>query len=331
MNAGKAFALGWRIVPRLPDPVGRAIFDLVALGAWLAHGGGVRQLERNLQRLRPEASRRQLRRLSRAGMRSYMRYYCETFQMPGWTGERLDARVRLAGGEDLKADLAEGKSVVLAVAHTGNWDLSGSWSVRNLGPVVTVVERLEPEELYQEFLAFREAQGVIVVPYEKGGNVFRTLIRHAKTGGHIIPLLADRDLSRGGIEVTLAGHRARVAPGPAALSLATGSRVYPTRIYYERLHGTRRRAAGTPWGTVLDFAPALEMPQAPTREEAIAALTQAWVDAVVESLNARPQSWHMLQKVFVDDLDPVRLAAATGAAGTDPVKGTDRGAGTEPA
>jgi lauroyl/myristoyl acyltransferase len=32
-------------------------------------------------------------------------------------------------------------------------------------------------------------------------------------------------------------------------------------------------------------------------------------------IRAYPEDWHMLQKVFVADLDPARLAAAEGTAG----------------
>lgn len=310
MNAGRAFALGWRLVGRLPDAVGRGLFDVIATGAWVLRGSGVRQLERNLARLRPDASGRELRRLSRAGMRSYMRYYCEAFQMPSWPEAQLDAHVRAVNDEEIRAELAAGRSVVLAVAHAGNWDLAGAWAARNIGPVVAVVERLEPEELFREFLRFREEQGITVVPFERGGGVFRQLIRYVRTTASLLPLLADRDLSRRGIEVTLAGHPARVAPGPAALSLATGARLVPSRVYYERLHGERRRRARSPWGVVMDFAPSVSVPDGVDRSEAAVALTQAWVDAIVESLAARPHSWHMLQKVFVADLDPVRLQAA---------------------
>jgi lauroyl/myristoyl acyltransferase len=290
VNTGRAYALAWRVFVRLPEVVGRVVFDAVGQVAWALHGDGVRQLERNLARLRPDYSPRELRRLSRAGMRSYMRYFCQAFQMPGWAPSELDARVRLVGGEDLKADLAEGRTVVLAVAHTGNWDLAGAWAARNLGPLVTVVERLKPEELYQEFLAFREANGVTVVPYERGG-VFRKLLVHARAGGRVMPIIADRDLSRGG---------------------ADG---FPTRIYFERLRGEARRAAGGPWGMVLDFDAALAAPGGTSRQADIAELTQAWVDSLSTSILEHPEDWHMLQKVFVADLDPERYAAATGGGG----------------
>jgi KDO2-lipid IV(A) lauroyltransferase len=314
VNAGHAFALAWKVFKRLPLWLGRALFSALAVAAWFARGSGVRQLEQNLARLRPGLPRRDLRRLSLAGMRSYMRYYCETFQLPAMTGAQIDARVRAVGLGPIEADLAAGRSVVMAVAHCGNWDLAGAWGARNFGPVVSVVEKLEPEELFREFLEFRESLGMTIVPFVPGGGVFRELIRHARTGANVIPLLADRDLSRGGVEVVLAGHLARVATGPAALSLATGARLFPARVRYERLRGARRRAAGGPWGLVLDFDAPLVAPADVPKEHAVAELTQDWVDSLTESILAHPQDWHMLQKVFVEDLDPARRSGSSSAA-----------------
>jgi KDO2-lipid IV(A) lauroyltransferase len=307
VNTGRLFGAAWRVVPRLPGALARGAFDAAAVAAWLARPGGVRRLEANLARVRPTASPRELRRLSRAGMRSYLRYYCEAFQLAGWSPQRVDARVRALGDEHLRTDLAAGRSVVLALAHCGNWDLAGAWAGRALGRVVTVVERLEPAELFREYVAFRESFGTTVIPLDKGGNVFRTLIGHARGGAVVIPLLADRDLTAAGVEVDLFGHAARVAPGPAALALATGARLYPVRITYERLRGARRRAAGGPWGILVDFAPPCVPPEGAPRGEAIAAMSQQWVDAVAEAIGRHPQDWHMLQRVFVEDLDPARV------------------------
>jgi phosphatidylinositol dimannoside acyltransferase len=38
-------------------------------------------------------------------------------------------------------------------------------------------------------------------------------------------------------------------------------------------------------------------------------------DGFEAGISAYPQDWHMLQNVFVADIDPERLAAAEGAAG----------------
>lgn len=318
LDMARLFAFAWRVVGTVPDVVVRGLFRAVADVLWLLRGGGVRQLEANLRRVRPQARPEEVRRLSLHGMRSYMRYYGEAFALVGVAPEQIDARVRVVNDDALRAALAEGRTVVMALGHLGNWDLAGAWATRNLGRTVTVAERLKPEALFQEFLRFRESLGLEIIALDGagGGGVFRELVRAVKQpGGGLVPLLADRDLTARGVEVDLFGERARVAAGPAALAVATGAPLCATAITYERLHGARRRAAGTAWGIVIEFGRVLPVPDDVPRPERVAALTQAWVDDLGAGIARAPQDWHMLQKVFVADLDPERYARTREAAG----------------
>ena len=52
------------------------------------------------------------------------------------------------------------------------------------------------------------------------------------------------------------------------------------------------------------------------RADRVRAMTQAWVDEFAAGVRQRPQDWHMLQKVFVEDLDPERYAATLAAQGS---------------
>lgn len=315
VDTAKLFTFAWRNAGRLPGPVLRGLCNVGADVAWLLHGGGVRQLERNLQRVRPTASRRALRRLSRAGMRSYMRYYGEAFALASLTPDQIAARVRTVGVKELREHLDAGETVILALGHLGNWDLAGAYSTVHIAPVTTVAERLKPEELFLEFLAFREGLGMTIIPLTGGGDVFRDLMRTVRTGPRLLPLLADRDLTARGVEVDLFGHRARVAAGPAALAVSSGAALSPTVIRYERLHGERRRAAGSPWGIVIDFRPPVVVPTDVPRADRVREVTQLWVDAMADGIAAQPEDWHMLQKVFVADLDPARYAETLAAEG----------------
>ncbi|NLF04997.1 MAG: phosphatidylinositol mannoside acyltransferase [Actinomycetales bacterium] len=309
--SGTAFARVWRLAQRAPAWFVRAACAVAAFVAWVARLGGVRQLEENLRRVRPDLDPRGLRRLSRAGMASYLRYYAEIFEVHKLTPDQLTARVRPEGHEAVQEYFEQGRSVVLALTHMGNWDLAGAWASRELAPVTSVAEVLEPRELFEEFVALREGIGIAVVPLERGADVFRQLVRIVRGGGQLVPLLADRDLTARGAEVDLFGERSSVAVGPAALGIATGTPVVPTGIFYERLHGARRRAAGSRWGIVLRFHPAVELPADVAKEDRVRHVTQAWVDAVAGDIAAHPQDWHMLQKVFVADLDPERYVRAT--------------------
>jgi KDO2-lipid IV(A) lauroyltransferase len=314
-DVARAYAFAWRVTGKVPDPLMRGVFRLAADVTWLLRGSGVRQLEANLRRVRPHASPAEVRRLALRGMRSYLRYFGEAFALVGARPEQIDARVRVVDADAVRAALGEERTVVMALGHMGNWDLAGAWAVRNLGPTTTVAERLKPEALFQEFLAFRERIGLEIIALSgPGGGVFRELVRAVKRpGGGLLPLLADRDLTARGVEVDLFGERARVAAGPAALAVATGAPLCATAITYERLTGARRRAAGTSWGIVIEFGPLLTVPDDVPRAERVAALTQAWVDALAAGIARAPEDWHMLQKVFVADLDPERYARTLAA------------------
>ena len=85
---------GWRLVRLLPERVAYAAFDLAADLAWWQRGAGVRRLEANLARVRPDLDLDGLRRLSRAGLRSYLRYWCDSFRLPDWDRDRVVSTVR---------------------------------------------------------------------------------------------------------------------------------------------------------------------------------------------------------------------------------------------
>ena len=319
IDVARLYTFAWRHAPKIPEPVLRAAFTVVADVTWLRRTSGVRRLEANYARVRPDLDAPQLRRLSRAGMRSYMRYFREAFTLQGATADQIAARVRTEGMENVEPHVRAGRAVSLALAHLGNWDLAGAYATPHLAPVLTVAERLEPEELFTEFVAFRRSIGIEALPLGDA-DVFRRLVRGAAAGGIIVPLLADRDLTARGLEVDLCGHRARVAAGPATLAITARVPLVPVGIAYERLDGARRRAAGTPWGIVLRFYPEVPVPEVaradgkPDRHAQAAIMTQGWVDAVARSIVESTQDWHMLQRVFVDDLDAERYASTSGEA-----------------
>lgn len=311
MNVASAYTFAWRNATKIPEPVLRGLFTLVADLTWLRRTKGVRRLEANYARVRPDLDAAAVRRLSRAGMRSYMRYFREAFTLQGLSPERLRARVRVEGyDEHIRPGVDAGGAVSLALGHLGNWDLAGAYGSRYLANVLTVAERLKPEELFDEFVRFRSSIGIKVLPLGNG-DTLGALIRGAKEGSKLIPLLSDRDLTARGIEVDLAGHRARVAAGPALLGLDAGVPVHAVGINYERLRGARRRAAGTPWGIVIRFHPPLPVPDAGLpRDERARLLTQSWVDQLAGTIVEHTQDWHMLQRVFLADLGPARQQPA---------------------
>lgn len=304
-----AYLGGWRLVRVLPERLAYRLFEALADVAWRRRGKGVRRLEANLRRARPDADQQTLRALSREGMRSYLRYWCDAFRMPSWSADRIAGTCRPVGDGPVREALASGRGVVMALSHQGNWDHAGAWSALRLAKVTTVAERLEPTEVFDAFVAFRERLGMEILPLTGGGEVFRTLTRRLRDGG-FVPLLADRDLTSTGVEVAFLGEPARMAAGPAALAELTGAALVPVSIYYEP-----SAASPSGWGIAVDFAPEVVVHDLPQRSQRVAAMTQACADVLGAGIAAHPQDWHMLQRVFVADLEPRRSPAdASGSA-----------------
>jgi KDO2-lipid IV(A) lauroyltransferase len=296
--AVSGYRLGWGTVRRLPERTAHAAFDRIADLTTARGGKGVQRLRSNYARVRPELDEAALDALVREGMRSYLRYYCEAFRLPDRSKADIAASVRVEGDGPVRAELAAGRPVVCFLGHLGNWDLAGAWGTTELARVVTVAERLEPEEVYAEFLAFRESLGMTILPLTGGGDVFAQLRGHL-TRPVLMPLLADRDLTDRGVEVGLCGQRTKMAAGPAALSLATGAALHPVSIHYERLDRPSWKHR-----IVITFHDRVEVPSTGTTRARAVAMTQECADALGAAIVEHTADWHMLQRVFLDDLEP---------------------------
>ncbi|MEV6761806.1 phosphatidylinositol mannoside acyltransferase [Streptomyces sp. NPDC051105] len=288
------YGLGWSTVKRLPEPVavrlGRTVADL----AWRQRGKGVERLESNYARVLPDASPERLRELSRAGMRSYLRYWMESFRLPAWSEDRIRAGFAPKDVHHLTDGLASGKGVIIALPHLANWDLAGAWVTTELKtPFTTVAERLKPETLYDRFVAYREGLGMEVLPHS-GGSAFGTLARRLRDGG-LICLVADRDLSASGVEVDFFGDTARMPAGPALLAQQTGAYLLPVTLWYDDTPVMKGRV----------HAP-IDVPESGDRDSKTSVMTQALADAFATGIADHPEDWHMLQRLWLADLDPAK-------------------------
>jgi KDO2-lipid IV(A) lauroyltransferase len=300
------YAGAWALVRRLPERVAYGVFDLVADAVWWRRIPAVRRLESNLRRARPGMSGDELRALSRAGMRSYLRYWCDAFRLPDWSHERVVSSVRVVGEEHLRASTGEGRrGVVGALMHMGNWDHAGAWASLTGVPVVTVAERLRPERLYRRFLAYREGLGMEILPLTGGERDLLDVLSARLRDGRLVPLLADRDLRATGIQVELLGEPTRMPPGPAMLALRTGAALHPVSIWHEEAGTARPRL-------VIRFHDEVPPPEAGTTRDKVTAMTQQVADVFGAAIAEHPADWHMLQPLWLADLDPDRVRRLTG-------------------
>jgi lauroyl/myristoyl acyltransferase len=290
------YLTGWSGIRWLPERSAYRMFRGIADGAYRRNGKGVSRLRSNLQRALGDADRRTREHAVHEGMRSYMRYWCDAFRLPDWRPEDIPRRVTVIGEENLTSQLATGHGVVAALPHMANWDLAGAWACRTHTTVTTVAEQLEPRRLYDRFVAFRSQLGMEILPLG-GSGVMDRLVEAAREG-HIVPLLADRDLTASGVEVTLLAEPVKVPAGPAVLSRRSGLPLTPVTLAYR----------GTEPHHLLEitFHDPVEPSTHADTDEAVRRQLQMMADVFSSGIRADPQDWHMLQRVFVADLDPSR-------------------------
>ncbi len=307
-----AYSTGWGAVRRMPEKSAYKNFDRVADQLWRSRGAGVRQLEKNLGRVVPDASSADLRDMSHESMRKYFRYWCDAFRIPDWSRERIVDTFGCVDEHNLSDGLASGNGVIVAPCHMGNWDHGGAWAALVHAPVTAVAERLEPERLFERFLEYRASLGMRIYPLGQP-NVVDNLAQELRTEGRIVGLVSDRDLTARGIEVDFFGDKTRMPAGPANLALRTDATLVPATLWYDgpkafaQMHDPVTIPAGAPRGDDAKLQPGYE--------EAISAMTQQIASAFEGGIRQRPTDWHMLQKLWLSDLDPDRLAASDAAGG----------------
>ena len=293
-------SLAFSIAPRLPL---RLVMRMADVGASIAARRGGAMIDRlcaNMARLtgtEPSADE------VRGAVRSHIRNYAEQLMLGSRRGAPLLDGVAFEGFEALAAASEDGP-VVLALGHSGSWDRAGAWVCAHGRGIVTVAEKVEPPALFEHFVSLREGLGMEIIGVAKGESVFSTLIERVRGRSVIVPLLADRDISGSGIEVDLGTRRALVAAGPAALATKLERPLFAACITYENETPTgadvRVRCVG-PINADGQERPGLNR---------VEALTQAWVDDFAAMMATKAQDWHMMQRVYVEDLDPERLARA---------------------
>src|SRR5580658_6065625 len=298
------YGLGRSGVCRLPESWMQSAFRFFADLAWRRQGPGVQVLEGNLRRVvGSQASGEQLRGLSRQVVRSYARYWLEVFRLPVIPAARLLGGMHVTGHVRAIFDYpAAGRGVILALPHMGNYDLAGAWLIaKGAGSVTVVAERLKPESVYDRFVAFREGIGMQVLPASGGTSSAFGILAQRLRAGKTVGLVCDRDVTGAGMEVEFFGEKARMMGGAAALAVQTGAALMPVILWFE----------GSQWGAHVHEE--IPVPAEGDGEQKAAAMMQEVARLFEAGLRAHPQDWHMLQRVFVADLDPGRLRRAAGS------------------
>ena len=273
-------SLSW-LAPLLPTRSGRSAYESAGrLFFRLASGVRATVAANQAQVLGRPVDDPLVQASTREAFALYGRYWFDTFNVLGWSDERVMDSFRFEGAEHVEKGLADGKGVVIALPHTGNWDVGGRAMGLRVAPVVSVAEHLKPDRLFELFLEHRRQLGMEIIDLSSD-HVGRQLTQRLEQN-RIVALVADRDLSGGGVEVEMFGRTRRMPAGPALLALSSGAPLLSGPTY------TTREG----WVEVLT---PVSIESTGKRKDDIIALTRALAAAFERAIAAAPPDWHLFQ------------------------------------
>ncbi len=269
----------------LPELVARRLGEMLGYGASFLMPRRLARAERHMRRVMGEKAA--ARRAARRCFASYGRYWAEMFWIRRWRTAGVLNHVSVEGLEHLEMACRAGRGVVVAMPHLGNFEVC-SLVARQLGlQSLGVAETLWNRPITQWFLRWRRAMGIQIVL--TGDPNRRALLDHLGNGG-LVGLMADRDVTRSGIDVTFFGERTRLPAGPVRLALRTGAPLLPAASYFRDGRGHR-----------LVIRPPLILPENGSARERIARGTQLVAHALEELIREAPTQWHLLQPNWPSD------------------------------
>jgi phosphatidylinositol dimannoside acyltransferase len=149
--------------------------------------------------------------------------------------------------------------------------------------VTAVVERLQQPDVFDWFVDLRSSYGIHVVP---AGPDALAALAVAVRRRHVVCLLADRDLSGGGLPVEFFGAPTTLPAGPAVLSMRTGAPVHVTAVYF------------TGSGHHCVVGPPLRAERRGRLREDAQVFTQRIAVELEALIRRAPEQWHVLEPLW---------------------------------
>lgn len=280
------YLFAWKFIGILPEKIAYALASFVADFVFKKNSKGVKRLRSNYKRVKPEISDKELNHLTKLGMRSYLRYWFDTFRLNKWSKNRIIETTYVIRENLLRDPIALRKGCIVALPHAGNWDHAAAYFCSTGITLTAVVEKLKPEAIFKKFLDYRSSIGIEPISHKE--KTIPILLERLRSG-KLVALVADRDMSRSGVEVDFLGGVAKMPSGPAILAIESGAPLLTAYIRY------------LDKGIEITFDETIKLPVSGTIEEQIKIVTQSIANNFAKRIKDSPVDWHMLQRIWIDE------------------------------
>ena len=215
------------------------------------------------------------------------RMVIEVMRFPLLNEKTIHEQVQVEGLEYLEAAYAEGKGVIMATGHYGNWELLGATVALHGYPMLSITRKQNNSHMDKAINEFREMVGQQVT-YNRGKHGLLAISRMLKEK-NLLGVLFDQDTNDDGVELDLFGKRSVIPMGAAALSRIYGSPILPIFMH--------NNDAGTCCAKIY---PPLYTPKTGDKQRDFYQVTRKLVDILEMEIINHPEMWFWVHDRWKD-------------------------------
>jgi len=293
---------GMKLLLHLPERVVWPLAGLAGRVSYRASGGRRDYARRNLRRVvtwmaangrgderyrRAATDPAALEQLVKDAFRHHAYYSVELARAPGCDARWISERLIVETPEAVTELLSTRRAMILIGMHFGAIEMPGMLAVQGVGALVTPMEFVTNPRIQRYIYSSRAAVGTTIVSLADAPRELIAALRRNEPVG----LVADRDITGGGIEVQMFGATTKIPAGPALIATESGAPVC--------MGAVRRTAPGRYRGKLLPLpasegASRKERSRAMLRDEA-----RHFEDFIVDA----PEQWLALFHPIWPDLE----------------------------
>jgi len=227
------------------------------------------------------------RQIADDSLHRFGRMVVEVLRFPLLNKDNISQNVTVEGLEHLEAAYAQGKGVIMATGHYGNWELLGATVALHGYPMLSITRKQNNSYMDKAINEFRQMVGQQVT-YNRGGHGLLAISRMLKEK-KLLGVLYDQDTNDDGVEIDLFGKRSIIPLGPAALSRIYGSPILPIFLHNN-----------DDWTCTAKIYPPLYTPKTKNKQDDFYQVTRQLVTILEQEIIAHPEMWFWVHDRWKD-------------------------------
>jgi KDO2-lipid IV(A) lauroyltransferase len=177
----------------------------------------------NLSKCFPSKSQAEIKIITKGMFRNETKSLFELMNFPRINSEFITQISKIDNIPLIYNSLKKGNGILLASAHTGNWELAAAAIANLFGSINVIAKKIYINKIHRVVLKYRTDKNIKVILRDDKNCVSKIL--KALRSGEIVAILIDQDTNVSGVFVDFFGYKTWTPAGIAVLALRTGADV----------------------------------------------------------------------------------------------------------